>query len=160
MEPSFTIRLALPADAERIFSILSEVACQIPIDLSTPQHVEELKAQIDDWCCSGFSYVAVDENDDLVGVQLAKRARWVDDEYIHLTYAGVTAAARGKKVFRRLIEAEKGHGRRLVAAVKPNNKSDTVAKLQRYGFQSWPWSEPPSPFDFAYRWDPEVTSGC
>ena len=48
MEPSFTIRPALPADAEPIFSILSEVACQVPIDLSTPERVEKLKAKVDD----------------------------------------------------------------------------------------------------------------
>jgi len=153
MEPSFTIRLALPADAERIFAILSEVACQIPIT----EHVEALKTQIDDCCYSGLSYVAVDEDDDVVGVQLAKRARWFDDEYIHLTYAGVTAAAREKKILTRLIDAEKGHGLPLVAVVKPDNKSKMVVRLtRRYGFRSW-WSG--APFDFAYRWDPEVTSG-
>jgi hypothetical protein len=71
--------------------------------------------------------------------------------YIHLTYAGVTAAASGKKVFRRLIDAEKGHGLPLVAVVKPGNKSEMVARLTRYGFR--PFSN--APVNFAYRWDPE-----
>ena len=160
MEPSFTIRPALPADAEPIFSILSEVACQVPIDLSTPERVEKLKAKVDDWCRGGHSYVAVDEHDVVVGVQLAKKLCWVGKDYIHVTYAGVTAAARGKKVLTRLIAAEKGRGLALVTQVKPDNKSDMVARLKCYGFQPWPWSDPPSPFNFAYRWDPEVAGGC
>ncbi len=160
LEPSFKIRPARPADAERIFSILSEVACQVPIDLSTPERVEKLKAKVDDWCRGGLSYVAVDEHDVVVGVQLAKKLCWVGKDYIHLTYAGVTAAARGKKVLTRLIAAEKGRGLPLVTQVKPDNKSDMVARLKCYGFQPWPWSDPPSPFNFAYRWDPEMTSGC
>jgi len=160
MEPSFKIRPALPADAERIFSILIEVAGQVPIDLSTPQRVGKLKAQIDDWCCGGLSYVAVDEDGVVVGFQLAQKLCWVGKDYIHLTYAGVTAAAREKKVLTRLIDAEKRHGVTLVTVVKPDNKSDMVERLKRYKFRPWPWSDPPSPFKFAYRWDPEVSSGC
>jgi hypothetical protein len=80
-----------------------------------------------------------------VGVQLAKKLCWVGKDYIHLTYAGVTAAARGKKVLTRLIAAEKGRGLALVTQVKPDNKSDMVARLKCYGFQPWPWSDPPSP---------------
>jgi hypothetical protein len=151
MEPSFTIRPALPVDVEPIFSILSEVACHVPIDLSTPKHVGALKAQVDECCRGGLSFVAVDEDNVVVAFQLAKRARWFDDAYIHLTYAGVTAAASGKKVFRRLIDAEKGHGLPLVAVVKPGNKSEMVARLTRYGFR--PFSN--APVNFAYRWDPE-----
>jgi hypothetical protein len=64
-----------------------------------------------------------------------------------LTYAGVTAAATGRKVFRELIIAEKKHGLPLVAEVKPGNKSDMAMRLHNYKFR--PWS------DFTYRWDPE-----
>jgi hypothetical protein len=42
----------------------------------------------------------------------------------------VTAAARGKKVLTRLIAAEKGRGLPLVTQVKPDNKSDMVARLK------------------------------
>ena len=118
-----------------------------------------MKAQIDDCCCSGLSYVAVDENGVVVGVQLAKKVRWFDEDYIYLTYAGVTVAARGKNVFTQLIDAEKRHGLPLVAKVKPDNKSEMVARLTRYEFR--PWTDAPpnfAPFKFAYRWDPEVTS--
>jgi len=97
MELSFTIRPALPADVEPIFSILSKVACHVPIDLSTPKHVGALKAQVDECCLGGLSFVVVDEDNVVVAFQLAKSARWFDDVYIHLTYAGVTAAASGKK---------------------------------------------------------------
>ncbi len=69
MEPSFTIRPALPVDVEPIFSILSEVACHVPIDLSTPKHVGALKAQVDECCRGGLSFVAVDE-DNVVDAEL------------------------------------------------------------------------------------------
>ena len=69
---------------------------------------------------------------------------------LHLTYAGVTAAARGNKVFTQLIDAEKGYGLPLVAQVKPGNKSEMVARLMHHGFQ--PTSH--AHIDNAYRWDP------
>jgi hypothetical protein len=141
MEPLFTLRPAQSADVGAIFSILSEVACLIPIDLSTPTHVEAVKAQIDDCCGGGLSFIAVDEDGVVVGFQLAKKTHWLDDVYIHLTYAAVTATASGKGVFRRLIDAQKGHDLPLVAQVKPDNKSEMVARLTRYGFRLW--SDPP-----------------
>ena len=149
--PLFEIRLADASDSEAIFSILHEVACRVPVDLSTPEHVRALKSQINDCCHDGLSFVAIDEDGAVVGFQLAKRiCYYEDDTYIHLTYAGVTGAASGKKVFSQLIDAEKSHGLPLVAAVKPGNKSDMVARLMHYGFR--PTSN--AHVHNAYRWDP------
>ena len=71
--PLFEIRLADASDSEAIFSILHEVACRVPVDLSTPEHVRALKSQINDCCHDGLSFVAVDEDGAVVGFQLAKR---------------------------------------------------------------------------------------
>jgi hypothetical protein len=99
--PLFEIRLADASDSEAVFSILHEVACHVPVDLSTPEHVRALKSQINDWCREGLSFVAVDEHEAVVGFQLAKRICYCGVTYIYLTYAGVTAAASGNKIFRR-----------------------------------------------------------
>jgi hypothetical protein len=94
------IRSADALDSEAIFSILCEVACRVPVDLSTPERVRALKSQINDCCREDLSFVAVDENGAVVAFQLAKRICYLGDTYIHLTYAAVTAAASGNKVFR------------------------------------------------------------
>jgi hypothetical protein len=153
MEHSFAIRLAHASDVEAVLSILSEVACRVPDNLSTPQHIEKMKSEINDCCLDVVSLVAVDENGVVVGFQLAKRIHWFDDSYIHLTYAGVTAAAAGKGLFRRLVEAEKGHGLPLVAEVKPGNRSEMAIKLMHYNFR--PYAGAHTNSDFTYRWDPK-----
>ncbi len=150
MEYSCVIRRAGTTDLAAIYSILSEVAGLVPIDLSTQDRVDQVQNQIIGSCLGGLSYVAVDENGLVVGFQLAQRKRWFEEWYIHLTYAAVTAAAQGKGVFKRLIEIERRHGLPLVAVVKPGNKSDTANRLKLYNFR--PYSD--GPHEHAYRWDP------
>ena len=150
------IRPAQARDVEAIFSILSEVACRVPVKLSTSEHVKAMKEQINRYCRDDFSLVAVNENGMVVGFQLAERRlvkgfRCPDELYIYLAYAAVTAAAEGQKVFRKLIEAEMRHGLPLVTEVKPDNKSDMAARLTHYHFR--PYSD--SGVIGNYRWDPE-----
>jgi hypothetical protein len=133
----FVIRSADASDSEAIFSILCEVACRVPVDLSTPERVRALRSQINDCCREGVSFVAVDENSAVVAFQLAKRLCYLGDTYIHLTYAGVTATASGNKVFRQLIAAEKKYGLPLVAAVIPGNKSEMVTVCRQSISDSW-----------------------
>jgi L-amino acid N-acyltransferase YncA len=129
------IRSANTSDAEAILSILRETACQVPVNLSTSEHVRAIKEQIIDCCLGGFSLVAVEDSGAVVGFQLAQERTADDARYIYLVYAGVTAAARGKKVFRHLIEAEKQHKTPLVAEVKLENKSHMAERLKEYGFE-------------------------
>jgi L-amino acid N-acyltransferase YncA len=150
------IRPVQATDVEAILSILSEVACQIPVKLSTSEHVKRMKEQINRYCLDDVSLVAINENGVVIGFQLAERRsaegfRCPDELYIYLAYAGVTAAAAGQKVFRQLIEAEKRFELPLVTEVKPDNKSDMAARLLHYKFQ------PYSSYDINgnYRWDPE-----
>jgi hypothetical protein len=88
-------------------------------------------------------------------VGLAQKKSWHDELYIHLLYAGVTAVAADKKVFRCLIEIEKAHGKThgmpLVAEVKPDNLSGMAFRLNRYGFRP----DGNGPSNFGYRWDPQ-----
>ena len=152
MEHLVAIRSAQASDAAAIFSILSEVACRIPVDLSTQGNVEKVKEQITD-CLDAVSVVAIDKDAAVVGFQLAKKELWFGEWCVHLVYAGVTSAAAGKKVFRQLIEAEKQHGLPLFAEVKPRNKSDTAARLLHYNFR--PDTGTPARSEFGYWWHPE-----
>ncbi len=156
MKHLITICPAQASDVEAIFSILSEVACRVPVKLSTSEHVKAMTEQINRYCLDGFSLVAVNENSAVIGFQLAERRlaegfRCPDELYIYLAYAGVIASASEQKVFRRLIDAEKRHGLPLVTEVKPDNKSDMAARLTHYNFQ--PYSSPN--INGNYRWDPE-----
>jgi hypothetical protein len=115
-----------------------------------------MKRRINSYCHNGFSLVAVAENSEVVGFQLAEKqlarnSRCPDEWHIFLAYAGVATATEGQKVFRRLIEAEKRHGLPLVTEVKPDNKSDMAARLKHYNFQ--PYFDPGILGN--YRWDPE-----
>jgi hypothetical protein len=150
------IRPAQVSDVEAIFSILSEVACKVPVKLRTSEEATAMKEKINGYCLDGFSLVAVDENSEVVGFQLAEKRflgtiRGSDELYIFLTYAGVAVASAGQKVFRRLIETEKQHGRPLITEVKLDNKSDIAARLLHYNFR--PYSDPCCIGNF--RWDPE-----
>ena len=154
MKHLIAIRPAQATDVEAILSILSEVACRVPVKLSTSEHVKAMKEQINRYCLDGFSLVAVNENGVVLGFQLAERRltegfRCPDELYIYLAYAGVTAAAAEQKVFRRLIETEKRHELPLIAEVKPDNKSEMGARLMHYNFR------PCSNNTGYYRWDPE-----
>ena len=150
MEYPVDVRSACATDVEAIYAIIAEVAYQIPVKLSTPEHVEAMKKQITDHCLDSHSIVAVDENSVVIGFQLARVRSWHGDPYIDLRYAGVTAVAADKKVFRRMIEIEKEHRIPLLAEVKPDNKSQMAIRLQRYGFRS----DVNGPSNFGYRWDP------
>jgi L-amino acid N-acyltransferase YncA len=148
------IRPAQATDVEAILSILSEVACRVPVKLKTSEHVKKMKEQINRYCRDDFSLVAVNEDGVVVGFQLAESRltegfRCPDELYIFLAYAGVTASAAEQKVFRRLIEAEKRRGLPLVTEVKPDNKSYMAARLMHYNFR------PHISIDGNYRWDPE-----
>jgi hypothetical protein len=148
---SVDIRPACATDVEAIYAIIAEVACRIPVKLSTPEHVEPMRKQITDYCLDGHSIVAVDENGVVIGFQLARIKSWHGDPYIDLRYAGVTAVAADKKVFRRMIEIQKGHRMPLLAEVKPDNKSQMAIRLQHYGFRS----DVNGPSNCGYRWDPQ-----
>jgi hypothetical protein len=161
-ERMIVIRAATLADLEAIMSVLVEIACEIPLDLDlrVPGNVMRLRESFEsDFFAQagGPSLVAIGENEAVVGFQLAKRRRWFDEDHIHLVYGGVTAAARGHKIFRKLIEAEKKNGLPLYAVVKPDNKSDMVRRLECYHFRRDEGC--PSINEFAYWWHPSDASG-
>jgi hypothetical protein len=146
----FLIRPVRATDVDAIYEIIAEVACRIPVELSTPAHVQAMRRIITECCRDGLSIVAVDENGTVVGFQLAEKICWYDP-CIMLLYAGVTAVATDKKVFRRMIEKMKEHRVPLLAKVKPENRSEMAKRLQRYGFRS----DVNGPSKFGYRWDPQ-----
>jgi hypothetical protein len=154
------IRPASAEDVNAIMSILINVACQVPTDLSTPERAQAIRRQICDCYLSECSLVAVDKNGAVIGFQLARRIDYVGELYIHLAYAAVTPPAAGNKVFKRLIEEEKKFDLPLVTEVRANNKSEMGARLLRYQFRRYTDEDTAAGRQFhtdtnhTYLWDP------
>jgi hypothetical protein len=163
-DPEIQIRPASAEDVDAIMSILINVACQIPTDLSTPERVQAMRQQICDCYLTECSLVAVYKNGAVVGFQLARQKCYVGELYIHLAYAAVTPPAAGNKVFKRLIEAEKKFDLPLVTEVRPNNKSEMAARLLRYQFRPYTSEDTAAGRQFhtdadcTYLWDPRRTA--
>jgi hypothetical protein len=149
MACNYSIRPARLSDVEGIFAVFQEIASQIPVNLTTPEHVKGIMEQITQCCSDDCSFVAVDENGVVVGFQLGEKISWLDEQYIYLRYAGVLQRAQGFKVFGQLVKAEKSLGLPLVAQVLHDNKREMVARLTHYSFRPCSGSHV-SP---AYRWN-------
>lgn len=148
------IRSLRPSDVETILQIFRKVACQIPIDLSTSEHVQAMREKINNCYLNRFSVAAVDIDGVIVGFQLAQEKIAANElRYIYLAYAGVTAEAKGNGVFRQLVEAEKNHGLPLFAEVKPDNKSRMDEILINCGFHRY-LLDPEEKILADFRWDP------
>jgi hypothetical protein len=135
MEQPTTIRPVCVSDLDGVFEVLRQVADRIPLNLSTPAHVEAILQQIKTSYFGGLSLVATDAEGKVIGFQLAREIRWFEELQISLAYAGVSASSEDGGIFRRLIEAMKSQILPLVAEVRAGNKSDMGARLMRYGFQ-------------------------
>ena len=132
------IRRATAADAEAIFVVLEGVAGEIPVRLDGEDRRSLMMAQIRGCCLSQASSVAVDRGD-AIGFLLAEADRLDrfhhDNGALHLTYAGVARAHRGRGVLPRLMRALMAQGVPLTAEVKAKSASDMVQRLTRLGFQ-------------------------
>ena len=147
---SFRIRPTQALDVDLILSILIEVASRVPINLSTNEHIKAIREQIVQDCRAPFSLAAVNENEEVIGFLLARKINWLDEEQIHLRYAGVTAKAEGMGVFKKLIEREKQNGLPLVVEVKPDNDSRMVNRIMKYDFR--PDNNANMLSEYFYRW--------
>jgi hypothetical protein len=61
LQERIAIRPACITDVEAIYAIMAEVACRIPVNLSTAERAKAMKKQIKDYCGDGLSIVAIDE---------------------------------------------------------------------------------------------------
>lgn len=151
MTPRIRTRIICSSDIDAIVDILCEVSPLVPVDLSTREHIEAMKKQVGECYMNEYSIVALNENDEIIGFQLAKERIDYQRCQIYLAYAAVASKYTGNGIFRRLIDLEKQHNLPMVAEVKPDNKSNMAAILARYGFQQ------PHYGATEFRWEPAVS---
>ena len=136
----YEYRLATREDAEAIFVILKEVACEIPVCLRDHKAEEKILEQVHGCCNLGSSWVALDHDHQIVGFLLAEpheRGDWYgDDRTLNLPYGGVKPGHhRGQGIFPALMEKLMANGVPLAATVKDKNKSEMVCRLVKLGFE-------------------------
>jgi N-acetylglutamate synthase-like GNAT family acetyltransferase len=131
-------RVANIADATGIFSVLQEVAPEIPVLLDTPESQEIIRSIIVECCNSGDSWVAVDTKGTVVGFVLAKPDRierfFHKNQALSLRYIGVTRNSRRRGVFDTLMKKLTANGVPLTASVLHTNRSAMADRLEKIGF--------------------------
>jgi hypothetical protein len=134
-----TYRLADGDDHTAILAVLEEVAPEIPVDLSTPAHLDAMKNIIAECCASGESWVAVDASGTVVGFLLVKAD--VFERAIHrnnalsLRYAGVSKSSRQCGVFAVLMEnLMSGKSAPINTSVLHANQCAMADLLNKIGF--------------------------
>ena len=100
--------MANRGDANGIFTVLQEVAPEIPLSLDTPEHQQSIQSIIAECCDCGDSWVAVDADGTIVGVVLAKPDRLKrfhhENKALSLRYVGVTGIRRQHGIFGTLMK--------------------------------------------------------
>jgi ribosomal protein S18 acetylase RimI-like enzyme len=128
-------RVAVQNDETDILAVLEEVAPDIPVPLDTPANQDAIKTIIIQCRQSGKSWVAVDQNDKVIGFVLAKRDLHDDDNRaLSMRYIGVSADARRRGIFSTFMERMKANGVPLTASVLHGNKSAMADRLVKVGF--------------------------
>jgi hypothetical protein len=131
-------RVASIGDATGIFSVLQEVAPEIPVLLDTPENQEIMRSIIAECCNSGDSWVAVDTKGTVAGFVLAKPDRlerfFHKNQALSLRYIGVARNSRRQGLFGTLMKKLTATGVPLTASVLDTNCSAMADRLEKIGF--------------------------
>jgi ribosomal protein S18 acetylase RimI-like enzyme len=152
-------RLAQADDASSIFSILEEVANEIPLNLDS-HHEKDRKKLVSDkvekWCRANESWVGVTQSHQVVGFLLVEPDEMEriqhENSALHISYAGVTKNYRRQGILPELVRnlmAKKVH---LTAVVNHANKSNMSCRLIKLGFTK----VASRPCEDAFQWYPPV----
>jgi len=137
-QPTFECRTAVRSDAADIFSVLQDVASEIPVSIGDSERQSRMKFIIEECCDSGESLVAVDGDGSVVGFVLAKpdiMERFEhDNKALSLRYIGVSTDWRRRGVFAALMARYTAKRVPLTATVLLGNKSAMVDRLANVGF--------------------------
>jgi ribosomal protein S18 acetylase RimI-like enzyme len=130
---AFQYRGAIQSDAAGVGEVIEEVAPEIPVSVDTDDQKGRMTAVIVQCCRSGKSWVATDDKGKIVGVALVSGHRYTDGT-LHLYYVGVLKDERGCGVFTALMEKLMDVGAPITAAVRHDNQSSMVDRLENLGF--------------------------
>ena len=142
------------ADAPEIHDLLLRLAPEIPLLVDTLAREEALYALIRNCGRSGESWVALDEEERIIGFVLVDpdvlERHYAEYEILELRYAGVAPEHRDQGIFRGLMAKVLGRLVPVTVTVPPLNRFKVVARLEKLGFR-----QVGSPGgEHQLRWDP------
>ena len=132
-------RAAKIEDAAEIHALLLRLAPEIPLLVDKLEREEALYALIRNCGRVGESWVALNEEDRIIGFALADpevtERHYAEHEILDLLHAGVAPEYRGRGVFRTLIAKLQSRLVPIVTIVPPLNRFDAAARLEKFGFR-------------------------
>jgi GNAT superfamily N-acetyltransferase len=150
-------RQARIEDAPDIHALLLHLAPEIPILVDTLEREEALYALIRNCGRVGESWVALDEQERIIGFVLVDpevlERHYAEHEIFDLRYAGVAPEHRGRGVFGALIAKVLARLVPVTAIVPPQNRWNVAARLKKFGFHPTD-----SHGERVFRWEPGVAA--
>jgi len=140
-------------EAAHILAVLIEIAPEIPVQTEPLEREEALYALIRNCARSGESWVALDDENRIVGFLLAEpnqaRRHYAEHEILELRYGGVVKDHRSRGIFTSLIERVLARMVPVTATISPANQSGAARLLEKLGFHNL--SSPGG--EQRFRWD-------
>jgi hypothetical protein len=135
---AMSVRAAHPSESSAVFSVLTEIAPEIPLRLDNEERQRRIRELVDGACASQMSWVSLDEGDNVVGFLFGRTrstdTRGMEFSGVELLYGGVLPAHRGCGRFSKLLTEAKKLRAPLWAVVKRANTSAMAERLLKYGF--------------------------
>jgi GNAT superfamily N-acetyltransferase len=132
-------RQARVEDAPDIHALLLRLAPEIPLLVDTLEREEALYALIRNCGRVGESWVALDEEERIIGFVLIDpeviERHYAEHEIFDLRHAGIAPEHRGRGIFRALISRVQARLVPITIIVPPLNRFDTAARLEKFGFR-------------------------
>jgi hypothetical protein len=151
-----TQRAASLADLKDVWSLVREVAGDIPFELESEAAQESMLTELMKCCTSGLSPVAVGGDKAIVGALLARRDdfEWGfrDANVIHVAYAAVAPDQREKGVLQSLLAKVQEQKVPVLVSVKSGEKLGLADQLKTLGFAHECTAE--SGWGDLYKWQP------
>jgi GNAT superfamily N-acetyltransferase len=126
-------------DAAEIHALLLRLAPEIPALVDTLEREEALYALIRNCGRSGESWVALNEQERIIGFVLVDpdllERHYAEYEILELRYAGVAPEHRGQGVFATLIAKVLARMLPVTVTVPSHNRSNMATRLERLGFR-------------------------
>lgn len=137
--PEIAYREATIEDAAEIHALLLRLAPEIPLLVDTLEREEALYALIRNCGRVGESWVALDEQQRIIGFVLIDpevlERHYAEHEIFDLRHAGVAPEHRGKGIFRTLLLKAQSRLVPITAIVPPLNRFGVAARLEKLGFR-------------------------
>jgi hypothetical protein len=157
-----TQRPASLADMKDVWSLVRQVAGDIPFDAQSEAAQESVLSEVMACCTSGLSPIAVDCDKSVVGALLARRDdfEWGlrNANVIHVSYAAVAPDQREKGLLRSLFAKVQEQKVPVLVSVKNGNRLGLADELESLGFTHECTAA--SGWGDLYRWQPALNGAA